>query len=450
MSDLSVTSNNQPELRCPICDSRVQAEDSQCRMCGAALPASIQPVISPEITEKEPEKPVVVQPEAIVRPATSPTPILPAIVQSRLQERQSRLSWFITLVVIIITVVIGVIILQNPTPVAVAIFPTLTSIPPTTTYTPTWTPIPSETLSPTFTPTLTLTPRPTETPRPPAVITVAAGDTLFTLSFRFQVSIESIAQLNNLSAENPLIQAGQSLIVPYPTSTPPLTSVEVEIGGEIAVADPTDCERYQIQQNDTLLLVAGKYELPLPALLAVNRLSESSLIRPGDTVCIPHLTYTLVELAELPMSTLGPTPPPSGPCLLYPPQNALIDPPNAPVALQWVAIKDLAESEWYMVEVLDTKEVDGRPHRAFTRQTSFQLPSTWRPPIEEPRPIRWRVSIVQVTGERTDGAFTYTYGGESSINSYFTWVGAIPTPTPTPTPTITPTPFPTATSSSNN
>jgi hypothetical protein len=105
-----------------------------------------------------------------------------------------------------------------------------------------------------------------------------------------------------------------------------------------------------------------------------------------------------------------------------------------------MAVKDLAENEYYMVELLDMDVLDALPFRGFTRDNSFQIPSSWRPVEPESHQMRWKVSIVQVTGQRSDGEFIYTYGGRSSEDGFFSWLGAVPTPTPTPTPLPTNTP----------
>jgi hypothetical protein len=47
-----------------------------------------------------------------------------------------------------------------------------------------------------------------------------------------------------------------------------------------------------------------------------------------------------------------------------------------------------------------------------------------------------------VTGQRADGDFIYKYGGRSSEDAFFAWLGAVPTATPTATPTPTQTPLP--------
>jgi LysM repeat protein len=360
------------------------------------------------------------------------------VFESIMRERQAPVMFWLTAVFVVITFVAGVLILQNPVHATVILFPTQSPIPPTLTWTPTWTPYPTETVSPTETPTITLTPPPTETPPPPRSHSVAANETLFGLSLRYGVTAGSIAEINGLPA-NSQIQVGQNLLVPWPTATPPLVPVALEIGGENVLADPTGCEIYEIQPGDNLFAIAARRRIPLEALQRVNRLTDDSIIRPGDTLCIPHVIRGgVLPPTPGPSPTATPTLPPAGPHLLYPVRQATITPSEEPVALQWVAVKDLAADEWYMVEVTNLSLVDSHPYRGFSRQTSFTLPESWRPQRVAMHQFRWRVSIIRVTGQRSDGLFTYTYGGNASADAYFTWLGAVPTATPTPTPTAVP------------
>ncbi|MCA9971758.1 MAG: LysM peptidoglycan-binding domain-containing protein, partial [Anaerolineales bacterium] len=336
----------------------------------------------------------------------------------------------------LVIVVVGSLVLRFQGPVSgLALFPTPSPIPPTPSYTPTWTPIPTETPRPSQTPTVTPMPSPTLTLQPPFSHQVQAGETLIGLAVRYQVSTDSIASLNGFAADAPL-QAGQALLIPLPTATPPLVPVAREVNGELVIADPTDCERYQVQAGDSLSGIAARADVDFELFLEVNRLTAEHVLQPGELLCIPIIVYG----GTLP-PTPGPTPTPSptaplpGPQLLYPPAETAVSPPDAPLTLQWLAVKDLAPDEWYMVEVANLDRPADPPHRAFSRDTAYRVPAAWRPDRPETERFRWRVSIVRVTGERGDGQFLYTYGGQRSADGFFTWLGAIPTPTPTQTPT---------------
>lgn len=444
MSDESSTfpsdlSNEESAQRCPHCDSVVLGDAARCLMCGHTL--TVIPDTSPsEQSSVEVDVAENLDHEAQVKQET-PSPEgmqgegpLP-VVESIMIERKSPITIWLAVTFIIFTALVAIFVLRFPTSASLAFLPTPAVIPATMTRTPTWTPLPSETIIPSASPTITPMPLPTDTLQPPRSHTIVSGETLFGLSLRYGVTVDSIAEANGLAPSSD-IQVSQQLIIPWPTATPPLVPVEVAIGDQTIIADPTDCERYEIAGGDTFFGIAARTRVDLQAILAVNRLTEQSILRPGDTICIP----TIIRGGQLP-PTPGPSPtasatkPPPGPILLYPPPDTDVIPPEGALVLQWVAVKDLSEDEWYMVEVTDLSDIDGHARRGFTRQTSFRVPDTWRPPVEESHVFRWRVSIVQVTGKREDGTFIYTFGGTTSEDGSFTWLGAVPTPTSTPTPT---------------
>lgn len=379
-------------------------------------------------------------PHSAPKPPPAPEPeVIPDVVESVMQQREAPVTFWLTAVFVVIIVVLGGLVLRfQGSGIPIALMPSPTSIPPTPTFTPTWTPLATDVLAATSVPVATAVPSATPTLQPPQPHTVSAGETLIGLALRYRVSVESIAELNSIPADSSLF-VDQNLQIPWPTPTPPLVPVATLINGETVIADPTDCERYQIQSGDSLSGVAARYDVDFSLFLLVNRLTTDSIPQPGDVVCIPTIIYG----GSLP-PTPGPSPtptttsPPPGPQLLYPVANAVIQPPDGLVTLQWAAVKTLAADEWYMVELTDLNDVDSLPHRGFTRDTAFQLPSSWRPAVEETHTLQWRVSIVQVNGRRADGLPIYTYGGQTSAPAYFNWEGAIPTPTPLPTATVTP------------
>jgi hypothetical protein len=151
------------------------------------------------------------------------------------------------------------------------------------------------------------------------------------------------------------------------------------------------------------------------------------LVQPGDTLCIPRLLYgdTIPPTAG-PSPTPSVTPPPGGPALLYPVEGSTIDQPETPIMLQWTAVKDLADNEWYMVELREMDDRDSLPWRGFTRDQAFRVPLTWWPTGSETKQMQWSVSIVQETGRRSDGGLIYTFGGEASNPSTFFRRGETP------------------------
>lgn len=438
MSDLADRDPEIPEGpgRCPHCDSVVEPGADRCLMCGARLDEA-DAVVATAVSASPP---VPDQPKLKPLPEPEPEPDdIPEVVESVMRQREAPVTFWLTAVFTVIIIVLGGLVLRfQGEGITAALVPSPTPIPSTATLTPTWTPLATDVLLPTDTPGATAVPSATPTLQPPQPHTVSAGETLIGLALRYRVSVASIAQLNGIPADSSLF-VDQNLQIPQPTPTPPLVPVATLINGETVIADPTDCERYQIQTGDSLSGVAARYDVDFGLFLLVNRLTQDSIPQPGDVVCIPDIVYG----GSLP-PTPGPSPtptetaPPPGPQLLYPVADAVIQPPDSPITLQWAAVKTLAEDEWYMVELTDLDNVDGLPYRGFTRDTAFHVPGSWRPAVEETHNLQWRVSIVQVMGRRADGLPIYTYGGQTSTPAFFSWEGAIPTPTPLPTATSTP------------
>lgn len=408
-------------------------------MCGTQLPAAASSEEKPTTADSQDEG----SPAQIQQTAPFVFADTAADRAKRKQKQKSRMLWILIIIAVLTTAFFSFLILRSQgSEVMLALQPTFTPIPPAPTLTPTWTPEATETPPATETPIPSATPVPTDTPRSPRFHTVAGGETLFGLSLLYRVSTGSIAESNGMPLDSP-IQVGQELGIPWPTATPPLESMVLEVGGESIVVDASNCEIVTIQEGDSTYGLSAQRGVPAEAIVAVNRLTEESiqLLHPGDTLCIPRVSSgDSLPPTPGPQPTVTATAFPAGPTLLYPVDGAEIDSPDGLLRLQWLAVKDLAVNESYMVEMTDLDLLDSLPYRAFTRDNSFKVPVGWRPDIAEPHEMRWRVSIVRISGERSDGGTIYEYGGRSSEDSFFVWMGVEPTPTPTPTSTPTPTP----------
>ena len=435
--------------RCPHCDSRIPAGSDRCLMCGQEIEESPPAEEPADELEGDTSPPSVEGDRAVETTVAEGAPdeaesplVSDAAAPGRDASggRRPSIVFWMTAATFLVTALAGSLVIRFGGPVQLALFPTVTPIQPTPSFTPSVTLPPTETRPPTGTPTVTPPPSPTVTPRQPRTHQVTSGETLFGLSLFYDVSMESIASLNSFDVETP-IQADQTLQIPWPTPTPPLEPMAIEINGETVIADPTNCEQYVIEEGDAISVIAARNNINFELLQQVNRLTERSVLRPGDTLCIPEISYGgILPPTPGPSPTPSPTSFPAGPALLYPADGLVFDMSNEPIVLQWMAVKDLAADEWYMVELVDESVQGAHPLRGFTRENAFRVPERWRPHDEELHPFQWQVSIVRVTGQREDGGFIYTFGGRNSEEGRFSWRGAIPTPTPTPT--MTPSPAP--------
>ncbi len=150
--------------------------------------------------------------------------------------------------------------------------PTPTSALPTPTHTPTPTPTRTPTLAtPTSTPTYAPTPGQT------IIYVVRTGDTLYSIARRFGVSVQLLAQVNNIA--NPrYIWVGQRLIIPRQGGTVPTVT---------PTPSATNPTVYIVERGDTLYSIARRFHTTVQTLALVNRIVNPSRIYAGQRLVIP-------------------------------------------------------------------------------------------------------------------------------------------------------------------
>lgn len=232
---------------------------------------------------------------------------------------------------------------NTPTPTE-----TLTNTP-TPTFTPTETPTPTATFtftpSPTFTPSVTMdvftpsvpigpsalstpTPAPTNeplitptdfvigaqnqggatsTPRPECEYTVVAGDTLFRIAQKLNITLAQLRAANPPVANTDIIRVGQRLIIPNceePATTisrPSNVATSTPSGGGISVIVPADGsnvdrgilstnQEYVVQAGDTLSRIAQRFNTTVQAIVNANNLTNPNQLSVGQRLIIPAAT----------------------------------------------------------------------------------------------------------------------------------------------------------------
>jgi LysM repeat protein len=151
--------------------------------------------------------------------------------------------------------------------------------------------------------------------------TVQYGDTLYSISLRFGVSIQAIASANNIVNPN-YIYAGQVLIIPdgadpgNPTqpAPPPVDPSPPVSGGTL----------YVVQFGDTLSRIAAVHGVTTAALIQANNLANPNLIYAGQTLIIPGVSDP--GNPGTPPPQPPPPPPPPGPVPPQPGPNILPNP----------------------------------------------------------------------------------------------------------------------------
>ncbi len=374
---------------CPTCGTRLSENAARCLVCGT------------DLTTKT------------AAPAKKAEKAASALQAARMPEITLSLPAALGALVVILLIGAAVVFgalraadrVVDPTPV------------PTATETPTVTPTPTEFSTP--------TPTATATELPPFDYTVAPGDTCSLLVFTFNVSQQSIIILNNLDA-NCTLGVGQTLKIPYPTATPPPPPTRtLEPAEATKAACPT--ANYTVQANDTLSSIAANYNVSMAAIREFNNLPTDNVML-GQTLRIP-----LCERApdpNLPTPTPTPPPPYPAPNLLLPIDGAAFTLAHDIITLQWASLGTLRDGEYYQVVIEDVTADQGKRIVDYVTDTSYIIPTSFRPNDSIAHIMRWWVVPVRQTGTDEQGQPIYSPAGAASEKRVFTWTGVVIQNTP--------------------
>ena len=117
---------------------------------------------------------------------------------------------------------------------------------------------------------------------------VKKGDTLYSISRRYELTVAELRTANNLS-ENDVLQAGQKLTIPSAdiTNAAALSAVP-EKKGNVPVSEiAKNTETYSVQKGDTLYSIARRHNIKLYDLLSINNMANDAVIKVGQHIKVP-------------------------------------------------------------------------------------------------------------------------------------------------------------------
>ncbi|MFU8859312.1 MAG: LysM peptidoglycan-binding domain-containing protein [Cyclonatronaceae bacterium] len=121
--------------------------------------------------------------------------------------------------------------------------------------------------------------------------TVRAGETLFSISREYNITVDELRRWNNI--RNNTITIGQRLVVSDPSRSAPPVS-----GG--------DQLRHTVRAGETLMAISRRYQLDVDEIRRVNNL-QSDVLRIGQVLMIPSRSDT--PETPMPEDTVRPVPP---------------------------------------------------------------------------------------------------------------------------------------------
>lgn len=133
--------------------------------------------------------------------------------------------------------------------------------------------------------------------------TVQKGDTLYSISKKYQITVAELRTANNLS-EADIIKSGQTLVIPSPD-----ISTAASLAGEkksSSSGSSAKTETYVVQKGDTLYGIARKNGMSVSELMNINNFDSSTVLKAGQKIKLtksqaaPEKTTSTVTKAKEP------------------------------------------------------------------------------------------------------------------------------------------------------
>lgn len=140
---------------------------------------------------------------------------------------------------------------------------------------------------------------------------VRNGDTLWGISHKFGTTVAAIAQANSLHNVH-LIYPGQTLVIPNQKTAPAAAPAAPAAAPQAAPSAPAPAASannvYTVKSGDTLWGISRAHGVTIRSITAANRISNSSLIFPGQRLVIPAKNAPATTTPVAPATPAAPAP----------------------------------------------------------------------------------------------------------------------------------------------
>lgn len=119
-----------------------------------------------------------------------------------------------------------------------------------------------------------------------SIYEVQKGDTLYSLSRKYQITVNELRIANNLS-ETDVIKAGEKLTIPSANIANAAALTQKSEEKPVNKTDKISSQKYTVQKGDTLYGLSRKYGISVADLMNFNGFDSSSTLKIGQVILIP-------------------------------------------------------------------------------------------------------------------------------------------------------------------
>jgi LysM repeat protein len=123
------------------------------------------------------------------------------------------------------------------------------------------------------------------------IYVVQTGDTLYTISLKFNVTMTAIMEANGMTNPN-LVYVGQQLIIPTTTTS---TTTSVATSGTV----------YVVQSGDTLNKISLKFNVSQAKIMGANGMTNPNIVYVGQRLMIPGSDWVPTTTTTTPSNATG-------------------------------------------------------------------------------------------------------------------------------------------------